>query len=217
VDIGCGAGAIVIALLKKLREKGKVKEIGEILLIDRSPGMLKVARDAVAKEFPGVKLSLMEAAIENVASKVEGHWDVMLNSLSYHHLTLEQKRVGLERLREHADHFVYCELDAAHDTPELHAPELSYSVYQSYGRLIDLTFAHDAPVELALAAVDNLLMTEAVSLLIEPRGKRNDYHMLKSEWQDLLDDVLGPSFACLCDSACHSDDYFSFFTLHYGR
>jgi hypothetical protein len=40
---------------------------------------------------------------------------------------------------------------------------------------MDFVFSHDAPVEVALACIDLFLMTEAVSLLTQPRGVRSDY------------------------------------------
>jgi hypothetical protein len=83
--------------------------------------------------------------------------------------------------------------------------------------MINLVFTHDAPVELALACVDAFLMTEEISFLIQPRGERNDYHMLKTQWHDLFEETLTPDFGCLCDSPCYADDYTGFFTMHYGR
>ena len=113
--------------------------------------------------------------------------------------------------------FIIFEIDANNDLPEQFSPELALSVYQSYGRMISLVFMHDAPLGLALSCVDAFLMTEEVSFLVHPRGQRNDYHMLKTQWHELFEEVLAPDFSCLCDTSCYADDYTGFFTMHYGR
>jgi len=83
--------------------------------------------------------------------------------------------------------------------------------------MIDFVFSHDAPIEVAQACVDRFLMTEAVSLLTQRRGERNDYHMLNTQWHGLFEQTLTPEFLCLCDSPCYADEYFSLFIIHYGR
>ena len=80
-----------------------------------------------------------------------------------------------------------------------------------------MVFAHDAPVAVVLACVDRFLMTEAISLLTQQRGIRSDYHMLPSQWTELLQSTLSPDFCCLSDGNCYADEYLSIFMLHYGR
>jgi hypothetical protein len=80
-----------------------------------------------------------------------------------------------------------------------------------------MVFAHDAPVDLVLACVDRFLMIEKISFLTQPRGARTDYHMLESQWVELLDSTLSPDFTCLCDSTCYADEYINLFIMHYGR
>jgi len=129
----------------------------------------------------------------------------------------EIKMIHLKNLAPWIDHFIVSELDANNDTPELFSPELALSVYQSYGRLIDAVFAHDAPIEVAQACVDKFLLAEEVSLLTQPRGERTEYHMLRRQWRQLLEEGLGPDFACWCDSTAYANEYLDFFTMHYGR
>jgi SAM-dependent methyltransferase len=217
MDIGCGNGALVAALLCHLREAGKVEEIGEILLIDPSPAMVELARNTVAESFPRELIRTATSRFETLSDRITGRYDVALSSLAYHHLPWEKKRLHLERLRESIDHLLIFEVDANHDTPELHSPEMALSVYQSYGAVIDFVYAYDAPVEVVIACVDSFLMTEAVSLLTQARGVRTDYHMLRTQWRALLSESLGSAFSCLCDATCHGDDHMDLFTLHYGR
>ncbi len=217
MDIGCGNGALVARLLMHLREKGKVGEIAEILLIDPSPAMISLAKRTVGEFFPPSIITTITSRIENVSAAVDRKFDVALSSLAYHHMPLEAKALHLRKLSRWIDHFLLFELDANHDTPELYSPELALSLYQIYGRVIDFVFAHDAPIDVAVACVDCFLMTEAVSILTQPRGVRTDYHMLRSQWHDLFKQVLSPDFSCVCDATAYADEYLELFTLHYGR
>lgn len=217
MDIGCGDGGLTAALLKRLQAAGKIGEIGEVLLVDPSPAMLALASATVGQIIPPARIKVLNRRIEQAAGELHAHYDMALCSLSYHHLPYEQKVIHLQALKPRIDHLVLFELEANNDTPELQTPTLAVSVYQSYGRLVDFVFSHDAPIEIAQACVDRFLMTEAVSLLTQPRGLRNDYHMLRTQWQALCEQTLAPELNCLCDSPCYADEYFSFFTLHYGR
>ena len=218
MDIGCGDGALVVRLLQEmLNVGGKVDDIGEVLLIDPSPGMLRLAEETVRRAFPSAAVKTANCRMEDFSGRIDTRYDIALSSLAYHHMPLEQKRIHLDRLRPWIDHMVVFELSANHDTPEQHSPELAVSVYQSYGRIIDMVFAHDAPVDLVLACVDRFLMIEKISFLTQPRGARTDYHMLESQWVELLDSTLSPDFTCLCDSTCYADEYINLFIMHYGR
>lgn len=217
LDIGCGDGALTIALIDALHSAGKVKDVKELALIDRSPAMLAVAEKKIGSVMSKSVLNFMPGRIEDLVGRLEGRFDLVVSALAYHHMPLEEKRNNLAILKTHMDHFIVFDIDANNDLPEQHSPELALSVYQSYGRKINLVFMHDAPVHLFLACVDAFLMTEEISFLTEPRGRRNDYHMLKTQWHDLFEETLAPEFSCLCDTACYADDYTGLFTLHYGR
>ncbi len=217
MDIGCGNGALTVSLLKKLQEAGRVGEIDEILLIDASKGMCDLAKETVEKDFPDVKISLIHSKIQDCSEKIEGKYDLAISSLAYHHMPFETKLVHLKKLKEKMDHFIIFELDTNNDTPEIHTPELAMTVYQSYGRLIDFVFSHDAPMKLAIDCVDSFLMAEAVSFLIHPRGERTDYHMLNSQWEDLCNQAFEDEFTLGCNSLAHTDEYLNIFTMHYGR
>ena len=217
MDIGCGDGNLTAAFVNALREAGKIGDIAELALVDRSRGMLDVAEATVGKAVKRPAIRTVNSRIEDVAGSVDRRYDIVVSSLAFHHMPLEQKRIHLKTLKRWLDHFIIFELDANHDLPEQFSPELSLSAYQMYGRLINMVFMHDAPLELAFSCVDAFLMTEEVSMLIQPRGVRNDYHMLKTQWHDLFEETLTPEFVCLCDTTCYNDDYTGFFTMHYGR
>ena len=218
MDIGCGDGALIVKLLQELQSvSGKIDDIGEILLIDPSPAMLRLAEETVSRAFPASAIKTANCRMEEFSDKINTKYDIALSSLAYHHMPLEKKRLHLERLKPWIDHLVLFELNANNDTPEQHSPELALSVYQSYGRIIDMVFAHDASVEIVLACVDRFLMTEAISFLTQPRGIRTDYHMLDSQWTELFESTLSRDFTCLCDSSCYADEQMSLFIMHYGR
>ncbi|MDD4554114.1 MAG: class I SAM-dependent methyltransferase [Bacteroidales bacterium] len=217
MDIGCGHGKILVDLLKELQQSGRIGAVGEILLIDPSEGMLRLARENAAAAFPEATIRVIHSRIEDFTEQMEGTYDIALASLAYHHMPYETKLLHLTRLGRHIDFFILYELDANNDTPELHSPELALSVYQSYGSLMDAIFAFDAPVQLALASIDRFLMSEAVYFFTQPRGKRSDYHMLRSQWHDVFIQGLGKEFNCLCDSLCYADENIGLFTMIYGK
>lgn len=217
MDIGCGNGALLASLLTQLREAGKADEVEEALLIDPSPAMLDMARDAVGQAIGADRVAVMNERIEAASGRIAERYDVALSSLAYHHMPWEHKVRHLYDLAPWIDHFLLFEVDANHDEPELYAPELALSVYQCYGGIIDLVFAHDAPLDLAVACVDQFLMTEAVSLLTQPRGERTEYHMLEPQWRALFEEAFAGAFTCRCGAACYANAHIGLFTLHYAR
>lgn len=140
-----------------------------------------------------------------------------MSSHALHHIPLELKRIHLSRIKPWIDHFLLFELDADHDTPELFSPDLAFSLYPSYGRIIDNAFSHDAPEEFAVDSIDLFVMTELVSMLTELRGVRTDYPMVRSQWSSLFREVICPEFSLRCDSAAYADEYVTLCTMHYGR
>jgi hypothetical protein len=179
--------------------------------------MTELARETVAADHPGTLVRTRNQSIQQAAATLDSHYDIALMSLAYHHMPGEEKTKHMRRLAAYADHFVLFELEANHETPEVDDPELTYSVYQSYGPIIDHVFAHDAPVSVANACVDCFLMCEVVSLLTEPRGRRSEYHMLRSQWHDLFRSCLGPEFRCLAEATTLAESECELYMLHYGR
>ncbi len=217
VDLGCGDGGLTVAFLRRLREAGRIGDLSEVLLVDSSPAMAELALRTVGDAFPATNVRAVNRKIQELSDEISHRYDIALSSLAYHHMPYEKKLTRLKGFAEWVDHFLVFEIDANNDTPELYSPELACSVYQTYGRIIDFVFSHDAPVEVAQNSVDCFLMTEMVSLLTQPRGVRNDYHMLRRQWHTLFTQGLGGDFCCLCDSTCLSDEYLDIFTMHYGK
>jgi hypothetical protein len=202
-------------MLKK--ETGKAQGINEVLLVDPSPAMAKLAQRTVGEAFPDATVSIENCRIQDYSNRMNRPFDIAMSSHAYHHLPLELKRIHLSRIKPWIDHFLLFELDANHDTPDLFSPDLTFSLYQSYGRIIHNAFSNDAPVKVVVDSVDSFLMTELVSMLTQPRGDRTDYHMLRSQWNSLFQEVLCPEFSLRCDSAAYADEYVTLFSMHYGR
>jgi hypothetical protein len=179
--------------------------------------MAGLARETVGTAFPDARIEVANCRVQDYSCRIDQPFDIAMSSLAYHHMPLEDKRTHLSRLKPWIDHLLLFELDANNDTPDLYSPDLALSVYQSYGRIIDFVFAHDAPVDVVIDCVDSFLMTELVSILSQPRGVRTDYHMLRNQWNALFSEVLGPEFSLRCDSSSYADEYMTLFTLHYGR
>ena len=217
MDVGCGNGALTADFLQRLRQVGKAAEVGQILLVDPSAAMVEQAVKTVGEVFPPSAIRGVNRSIQDFSDTFNESYDVALSSFAYHHLPYEAKLFNLRKLAPWIDHFVLFELNGNNDLPELNSPDLALSIFQLYGRVIDWVFSHDAPVELAFAAVDNFLMAEVVSMLTQPRGRRTDYHALRCQWHDLFRHGLGPEFTCLCDTTTYTEDYLDLFTLHYGR
>jgi SAM-dependent methyltransferase len=217
MDIGCGDGSLTAMVLSRLVETGKAEEIEEVLLVDSSPAMIALAEKTVSAALPGVTVTTGNARIQDCSASISCHYDIAMSSLAYHHMPVEDKRIHLARLKPWIDHFLLFEMDANNDTPELDSPELALSVYQSYGRIMDFVYAHDAPVDVVTDCIDSFLMTEVVSILTEPRGRRTEYHMLRTQWRELFESGLAPAFSLRSDSSCYADEYMTLFTMHYGR
>lgn len=83
--------------------------------------------------------------------------------------------------------------------------------------IMDFVFEHDTPVDLAISSIDRFLMSEVIYFFLDPRGKRSDYHMMRSQWHQLFTEGLGEDFSCSCDSICYGDKNVVFFTMIYGK
>jgi len=217
MDIGCGNGALAVAVLSHLLECRKIPGISEILLVDPSPAMAALAENTIRAAFPDIPVRIESCRIQECSGRIDRKIDIAMSSLAYHHMPLEDKRIHLARLRPWIDHFLLFEMDADIDTPDRFSPALALVVYRFYGRIFDCIYAHNAPVEVVNECIDMFLMTEVVSILSEPRGTRSDYHMQRNQWHALFAEVLGPEFSLRCDSACYADEHMLFFTQQYSR
>lgn len=217
LDIGCGDGSLTKTLLTAWRAAGIFDEPREILLVDSSRAMLDTAVKTLSGLFPTATINTMHGRIQDVCGQIKTRHEIALSSLAFHHMPMETKIQCLKTLKPVFDHFIVFELDANNDLPELGSPELSASVYQSYGRIINFVFEHDTAVETAQNCVDCFLMTELVSLMTEPRGARNDYHATRHQWRRTFSEALGREFRPRAETTTFSDEFLDLFMAHYRR
>ncbi len=217
LDLGCGDGGLTATFVQALLASGNAPFIESVLLVDSSHAMLELAGENLRTVLPGTSVTTVNNRIQEASLAIPGHYDIAISSLAYHHMPFDDKLTNLIRLKDSFDHFILFEMDANHDTPELGSPELAFSVYQAYGRIIDFVFSHDADPEIACACVDNFLITELISILTEPRGIRSDYHMTRAQWQLLFDRAFQDEFDLQCDVSSYADEFMDLFTFHYAR
>ena len=215
MDVGCGNGTMGIELLQHLLQQGTVSSIAEIILVDPFPAMLETAMKAANSAFPGVTVTLFNGRSEEIAESLPDAVDLTLCSLSIHHMPWEIKIPLARQLVICSSDILLFELHGNHDTPEIGTPELSLSVYQSYGGMIDAIFAHDAPVGDVVNCVDMFLLSELVSLLTQPRGERTEYHMPPQQWRSLFEDHAGSALAGM--EICLAGTGFELFGQHYRK
>lgn len=204
MDIGCGNGAMGLELLQHLQEQLVIPSVGEIILVDPFPAMLETARVSACAAFPDALVTTISGRSQDVAANLPTGIDLTLCSLSIHHMPWDVKIPLVQRLASCSKDLLLFELNGDHDLHEIGAPELSLSLYQTYGVLIDAIFAHDTPVDAALSCVDLFLLAELVSLLTQPRGERTEYHMTQEQWKRLCEQEAGCRLAgmetCLAGS-----------------
>lgn len=216
VDLGCGDGSLTRALLETLLRRGCIPAVGEVLLVDTSERMLALARAAHAEAFPGARVEAWRDRIEGATARIGAGWDLAVSGFAWHHMPWDEKLRVARRLATAVDHVMLFEVEGNHDLPEMHAPELSVSLYQVYGGGARFLLAGARP-DVAQASVERFLFAEVVSSLTEPRGRRTEYHMLRSQWLELLADGLGTGFSRRADHTCHADGQVEIFMLHHGR
>ncbi len=217
LDVGCGDGGLLAELLPALLAAGRWDEVGSVTLLDPSPPMISLAKQRVAATWPDARVEGRVARLENVASLLPGRYDLVLGSLSLHHMPAEVKRRVLGALAPSIDHLLLLELDADHDSPEVGSPRLAASVHQTYGWMLAQILGGSAPDDVAQESADQFVAPELVSLLTEPRGARSEYHMRRERWLALLDEAMGPEIHPLGIRTALSTPHADLFALHVGR
>jgi SAM-dependent methyltransferase len=217
LDVGCGDGGLLAELLPALLEAGRWDEVSAVTLLDPSPAMISTAKARLASAWPDARVEGRVARLEHVASILPGHYDLVVGSLSLHHMPAEVKHRALSALAPSLDHLLLLELDADHDSPEVGSPSLAASVHQTYGWMLAQILGPGAPDEVARESADQFVAPELVSLLTQPRTSRSEYHMRRQRWVDLLSSALGPDIRPLGTRTTLATAHADLFALHVGR
>lgn len=217
LDVGCGDGGLLAELLPALLAAGRWDEVSAVTLLDPSPAMISTAKGRIAAAWPDARVEGRVARLEHVASVLPGPYDLVVGSLSLHHMPVEVKRRALSALAPSVSHLLLLELDADHDSPEVGSPRLAASVHQTYGWMLAQILGPAAPDEVALESADQFVAPELVSLLTQPRGARSEYHMRRERWLSLLSEAMGPEIRPLGTRTALSTPHADLFALHVGR
>jgi SAM-dependent methyltransferase len=217
LDVGCGDGGMLASLLPALLKGGRWDEVASITLLDPSPEMISTAKARLAGAWPDARVEGRVARLEHVASTLPGRYDLVVGSLSLHHMPAELKRRALSALAPSMDHLLLLELDADHDSPEVGSPSLAASVHQTYGWMLAQVLGDGPADEVAQESADRFVAPELVSLLTQPRGMRSEYHMRRDRWLSLLSDSLGPEIRPLGIRTVLASPHTDLFALHVGR
>jgi SAM-dependent methyltransferase len=217
LDVGCGDGGLLAELLPALLEAGRWDEVSAVTLLDPSPSMISSAKGRTASAWPEARVDGRIARLEDAAGSLDGRYDLVLGSLSLHHMPAEVKHRTLAALAPVMDNLLLLELDADHDSPEVGSPRLAASVHQTYGWMLAQVLGPDAPDEIARQSADRFVAPELVSLLTRPRGARSEYHMPRDAWLGLLSDALGPDIRPLGARTALATPHADLFALHLGR
>jgi len=217
LDVGCGDGGLLAELLPALLEAGRWDEVSGITLLDPSPDMISTAKARLASAWPDARVDSQVARLEHVAAAIQGRYDLVVGSLSLHHMPIEVKRRALSSLAPSIDHLLLLELDADHDSPEVGSPPLAASVHQTYGWMLAQILDTDGPDEVARESADQFVAPELVSLLTQPRGMRSEYHMRRERWLELLSVAMGPDIRPLGTRTALATPHADLFAMHVGR
>lgn len=217
LDVGCGDGGLLLELLPALIQAGRWESVSGITLLDPSPEMISTAKARLAGAWPDARVEGRVARLEHVASSLPGHYDLVVGSLSLHHMPAEVKRRAMTALAPSMDQLLILELDADHDSPEVGSPELAASVHQTYGWMLAQILGPGPADDVARESADQFVAPELVSLLTQPRGMRSEYHMRRDRWIALLSEALGPEIRPLGTRAVLSSEHADLLALHMGR
>lgn len=217
LDVGCGDGGLLAELLPALLDAGRWDEVSAITLLDPSPAMVSAAKSRLASAWPAARVESRVARLEHVASTLPGPYDLVLGSLSLHHMPAEVKHRTLAALAPSIEHLLLLELDADHDSPELGSPRLAASVHQTYGWMLAQILGPNPPDAVARESADRFVAPELVSLLTQPRGARSEYHMRRDRWLSLLSGAMGPDIRPLGTRTVLATPHADLFALHLGR
>jgi SAM-dependent methyltransferase len=217
LDVGCGDGSLLGELLPALLAGGRWDEVSAVTLLDPSPAMISTAKAQLAAAWPDARVEGRVGGLEHVASTLTGPYDLVVGSLSLHHMPAEVKRRALSALAPSFDHLLLLELDADHDSPQVGTPRLAASIHQTYGWMLAQVLGPGSPDEVARESADRFVAPELVSLLTQPRGARSEYHMRRERWLELLDEALGPDIRPLGTRTALATPHTDLFALHLGR
>jgi hypothetical protein len=169
VDVGCGDGSLLVLLLNRLLEAGRVDRIGRVVLVDSSAAMLDLAGRKIAEAFPGVPVDRRLGRIQEHAGTLPEGMDIALLSLAYHHMPRDEKAVHLRELAAGSTtssswRWTGTTTPPISIPPNWLFPSISPTVHHRRH------LCPRCPHRREPGCVDNFIMAEVISLITQPRG-----------------------------------------------
>jgi len=217
LNIGCGDGRLLIEFLKHLLRVRKVHKVQELLLVDPSSQMLKVASENISKVFEDVEIKTINKKLQDINTEITSVYDIAFCPSSLHHLPYDEKIKQLKKLQNNVNNFLLFEDMANFDISNSRSPELALAVYLLYGQKIKCFFAQKPDEELRRGYIDHTIIPEIITLLTKTQDHKIKHHLLRHQWHEVFNKSLDQSFSCLCDSVCYADKFIESGFISYGR
>lgn len=197
IDIGTGNGILITKIVNLITSILNFKKIN-LVLIDQSLEMLKSAKQYCKRHC------LIPVEIVDICSKIQdlnfndkslceffnSSWFV-LASASLHHMSRKFKKEILQNILEYSPRIFISEFHANHDLPEEDTPEFIYSVTQHYRYYIDDIMSSLINENEKKICIQKFILSEAITMLKNPKESRVDYHAPLEEWISLSHEVNG--------------------------
>ena len=95
LDVGCGSGKLARAAARTLSRNDVGAAAGDVLGIDATPGMIRIARKAALAERSAARF---EVGVAEALPMADGAVDAVTSSFFFHHLPSEVKRQALREM-----------------------------------------------------------------------------------------------------------------------
>jgi hypothetical protein len=188
LDVGTGNGILMTDVINELATLGKITDC-HVILVDRFQDMLEnAARNIQNGARIPVKTTVVLGKIQDLSSEAllshaKGKPVWFTNgAASLHHMSRQIKIETLAKLSKVSKRTIVTDFNANNDLPEADTPEFYYSVSQHYRYYIDDALICSATEEEKLACIYELLLAEAITMLMNDRENRIDYHAPLEEW-----------------------------------
>ena len=188
-EIGPGNGLLLADIISSIFSNHDIGYLN-VVLIEKSNGMLEATRELLHKSFGSkVGCQTILAKVEDIKAEdmmklcpAQKFWFVN-GAASLHHMPADIKIKVFREFAKTSSHVLVSDFVAYHDLPERNSPELVYSAVNYYGYFIeDIWASTSQSEERRWLCICDLALTEAITVLSQPRMMRIDYHAPVEEW-----------------------------------
>ena len=189
-DVGPGSGQLLSDLVDRIFQ-ALPNCLLRILLIEKSPAMLQETSRVLSQRY-GLRVQCVPICrkIEEMSDeellRYRGPDDLWFvnGAASLHHMPAETKARVFSSLARLTPFVAVSDFEANNDLTECDSPELVYSVANFYGTIIaDILSCENLSEDKRWQCVCDIFLTEAITMLSQPRSARIDYHAPAGEWR----------------------------------